>query len=81
MAIETTRKTNSESLKFSYPKIMEGTGGLVVLFIDKKNGTVIKNRDAGHKDNYYKVGEGRSDWVESTFTDVLDDVVLRNIGD
>lgn len=65
---------NREKSALSFPKLMEGECGSVVLFEKEQCGTMIVKGD----NNRYEIGTHRTDWVMSWFIDFTGTITLSN---
>lgn len=64
--------TKAARKKAEYPKLRVGQSGIVVLFVDKTTGTVVRETME------YTLGTYLTDWAENHFTDFNGSVELSN---
>jgi hypothetical protein len=71
--MKTTCIPKKTKLVPTYPKLMQGESGVVVLFTKANTGVVVSSTHLS-----YKVGHFSSDWYTSGFKDYTGKVTLEN---
>jgi len=66
-------KKREKDIKRDYPYLGEFDSGLVVLFINKEKGLVIRG------DEIDKIGDYSEHWAEKDVTLFKGDIILRNV--